>query len=155
MDDVKINYNPSKHQEAVIASQIFNLTINNYRNLADFKRAKKYISNFYNSSNLSIAINKLIYALEFLYTQEFRNKINDKNYSDITNAKEEYIKIIFDIVLKSNLETDVQKVCFFFNAVKDSKNALLLAKKYCNNDVKKKNLLYNVIVETGNIDDCG
>ena len=54
MDDVKINYNPSKHQEAVIASQIFNLTINNYRNLADFKRAKKYISNFYNSSNLSI-----------------------------------------------------------------------------------------------------
>ena len=153
MDDVKINYNPSKHQEAVIASQIFNLTINNYRNLADFKRAKKYISNFYNSSNLSIAINKLIYALEFLYTQEFRNKINDKNYSDITNAKEEYIKIIFDIVLKSNLETDVQKVCFFFNAVKDSKNALLLAKKYCNNDIKKKNLLYNVIVETGNIDE--
>ena len=153
MDRVKLNYNPANYQDALIASQIFNLTIHNYRNLGDFDGAKEYISQNYNSSNSTIALDRIIHALEFFYTQEFRNKINDKKYTNITKTKEEYIKTLFDIVLKSNLDANARRACFFFLAVKDNKNAILLAKKYCNNDAKKKNLLYDLLIATGNVDE--
>jgi hypothetical protein len=151
MDEVKLNYNPNNQQDALIASQIFNLTIHNYRNIGDFNGGKKYILKNYNSSNVNVTVDRLIHALEFLYVQEFRNKINDKDYRNITKTKEEYIKILFDVVLKSNLEPLARRACFFFVAVKDNANALSLAKKYCNNDKKKKNLVYDVLVASGNI----